>query len=41
MFLVFRKRAELAVATPGNQEHVVSVSEISFDSGYTVSPSLP
>ena len=31
MFPVFRKRAEFAVATSGDQEDVVSVSEIGFD----------
>ena len=31
MFPVFRKRAEVAVATSGDQEDVVSVSEIGFD----------
>ena len=50
MFPVFRMRAEVAVATSGDQEAVISVSEIGFDvpllshflfQDYRVSPSLP
>ena len=50
VFPVFCKRAEAAIAAPGDQEDVVCVSEIGFDvplssslpaSKSSVSPSLP
>ena len=50
LFPVFRKRAEVAVATSGDQEDVISESEIDFDvsllshfllQDFLSSPSLP